>query len=87
MKTASLYNESLHLGESPIEIMEAVGSVAYNLRDDQLTADIVAECHELGRPVGAYSINDLARMPRLVQLGVDAIFTDWPDAMIDLLNE
>ena len=67
VKTASIYNEPLHLGKSPIEIMEEVGSVPYNLSDDELTADIVAECHEHGRPVGVYTINELACIPTLVK--------------------
>jgi glycerophosphoryl diester phosphodiesterase len=86
VKTASLYNELFHMGQSPIEIMEQVGSVAYNLRDDQVTVDIIAECHEHGRPVAIYTINDLARIPALVQMGIDAIFTDRPDVMLELLK-
>ena len=86
VKTASIYNEPFHLGKSPIEIMEEVGSAAFNVSDDELTADIVAECHEHGRPVGVYTINELARIPPLVQLGVNAVFTDRPDLMIGLVR-
>lgn len=85
VKTASIYSEPFHLGKSPIEIMEEVGSVAYIVADDQLTEDIVVECHGHGRPVGVYTINELARMPTLIQLGVDAVFTDRPDLVIGMV--
>ncbi len=83
VKTASLYNEQLHRGMGPVEIMEQVGSVALNLRHDQVTPDTVARCHEHGRPVAAYTVNRPELMQALFDLEVDALFTDRPDLMIE----
>ena len=86
VRTASLYNEVLHAGKSPIQIMEEVGSVALNLRHDQVTADMVAMCHRHGRAVAVYTVNQPAQMRALFDLEVDALFTDRPDAMIGLVK-
>lgn len=86
VKTASLYNEQLHKGISPVEIMEQVGSVAFNLRQDQVTSDAVAICHEHGRPVAAYTVNQPAQMRAMIELEVDALFTDRPDRMLGLVE-
>ena len=85
VKTASLYNEQLHRGRSLVEIMEQVGSVAFNLRHDQVNVDIVAMYHEHGRPIAVYTVNRPAQMRTLLDLKVDALFTDRPDLMIGLM--
>ncbi len=86
-KTASLYNDDLHRGMSPIEIMTAAGSQAFNVSRRKVGPEIVRETHRYGRPVAVYTINDEARMRRLIAMGVDALFTDRPDRMLRLLAE
>ncbi|HVS13821.1 MAG TPA: glycerophosphodiester phosphodiesterase family protein [Thermoanaerobaculia bacterium] len=83
--TASLYEETLHRGMSPIEVMEAVGSRAFNLSKQQVDGAIVAHCHAHRRPVAVYTVNELDEMRALLDLGVDALFTDRPDRMLELL--
>ncbi|HVS63431.1 MAG TPA: glycerophosphodiester phosphodiesterase family protein [Thermoanaerobaculia bacterium] len=83
--TASLYNRSLHRGRSPIEIMDAVGSRAFNLSRRQVRRRAVEHCHRHGRPVGVYTVNEPSEMRMLVEMGVDALFTDRPDLLIDVL--
>ena len=83
--TASLYNRSLHRGLSPIEIMDAVGSRAFNLSRRQVGRGVVELCHRHGRPVGVYTVNEPAEMRALAELGVDALFTDRPDLLIGVL--
>jgi glycerophosphoryl diester phosphodiesterase len=86
MRTASLYNEVLHAGKSPVQILEEVGSAALNLRHDQVTANMVAKCHEHGRPVAVYTVNQPVQMQALIDLEVDALFTDRLDVMIGLVR-
>jgi glycerophosphoryl diester phosphodiesterase len=86
VRTASLFNRHLHRGRSPVEVMEEVGSVGLNIRDSLVTAEIVISCHQHGRPVAVYTVNEPRRMRELMDLGVDALFTDRPDLMLDLLS-
>lgn len=69
-----------------MEIMEEVGSVALNLSDDQVSPEVLAECHKHGRLVGVYTINQPARARVLIGWGVDAIFTDRPHVMVGLVR-
>ncbi len=86
VRTASIYNEALHRQKGPVEIMEEVGSVAFNLDHDEVTADIVAESHARGRPVAVYTVDERSRMRSLIASGIDALFTDRPDVMIALVK-
>lgn len=48
------------------------------------TREFIAEAHERGLPVLAWTVDDPARMARLVQDGVDGIVTDRPDLALRL---
>lgn len=87
VKTASLYNARLQEQLSPREVMDAVGSMGFNLSRKQVDADVVAACHRLERPVAVYTVNETGEMERLLDLGVDAIFTDFPDRLIEVLAQ
>jgi glycerophosphoryl diester phosphodiesterase len=41
---------------------------------------------DAGLEVNVWTINDVARMRELIELGVDAIITDVPDVLRDLLS-
>jgi len=51
------------------------------------TAKAVALAHRLGLKVVAWTVNDVAWARRLVERGVDAIATDYPDVMARLRAE
>ncbi len=87
VKTASLYNRELHSGMGPVEVMDAVGSNGFNLSSKGITAEIVGLCHDAGRPVAVYTVNEKAEMKRQIALGVNALFTDRPDRMLEVLAE
>jgi glycerophosphoryl diester phosphodiesterase len=85
VKTASLYNAELQEDMAPEQVMEAVGSNGFNLSRRQVDAGIVEACHRLDRPVAVYTVNEIDEMKAMLELGVDAIFTDHPDRLIEVL--
>lgn len=87
VKTASLYNHDLHKGQSPLEVMAAVGSNGFNTRQKRITQQIVTACHRHRRPVAVYTVNTEKTMERLIALGVDALFTDYPDRLHKVLRQ
>jgi glycerophosphoryl diester phosphodiesterase len=85
--TASLFNRQLQKGMSPREVMDEVGSRGFSLSHEIINASIVEECHRLGRPVAVYTVNEVEKMKELIELGVDALFTDHPDRLLQLVGK
>lgn len=83
--TISLFNDDLHDGRDPLEIVMEVGSRGLNMSANRATAELVERCHAHGLPVGVYTVNSKRRMNRMIALGVHALFTDRPDRLIDVL--
>ncbi|MEE4270619.1 MAG: glycerophosphodiester phosphodiesterase family protein [Thermoanaerobaculales bacterium] len=83
--TASLHNKKIHTGRDPLEIVQEVGSRGFNISGQRLTPAMVDRCHRHGIPVAVYTVNDPAAMHRLMEMGVDAVFTDHPDRMIGIV--
>lgn len=86
VKTASLYNHDLQEGMSPEAVMNEVDSTGFNLSRRQVDTDLIEACHRLERPVAVYTVNEINEMKRVVDLGVDAIFTNYPDRLLDVLG-
>jgi glycerophosphoryl diester phosphodiesterase len=51
-----------------------------------ITERFVKAAHRAGMQVHVWTIDDVESMQRLVSLGVDGIFTNFPDRMLHLLN-
>ena len=86
IRTAVLFNNTLHKGQDPVEIVTAVGASVFNIKRTRLTKKMVRRCREHDIPVGIYTVNKPRRMRRMVKKGVDAIFTDHPDRVLEILN-
>lgn len=86
VKTASLFNAELQEGQSPEDVMAEVGSNGFNLSRQQIDASVVDACHRLKRPVAVYTVNEINEMERILDLGADAIFTDHPDRLLEVLG-
>lgn len=52
-----------------------------------LTPRFVRAAHARGMEVHPWTINEVEDMQRMIDLGVDGIMTDYPDRLIDLLEE
>jgi glycerophosphoryl diester phosphodiesterase len=51
-----------------------------------VTPEFVAAAHRLGLEVHVWTINDEAEMERLLDLGVDALMSDFPGRAVDVLR-
>jgi glycerophosphoryl diester phosphodiesterase len=85
IRTAVLYNKDLHQGLDPVEVVTGVGASVFNIKRVRLTPEMLRRCHESGIPVGVYTVNKKRHMRRTITLGVDAIFTDHPDRLLEVL--
>ena len=61
---------------------EALGAWSVNLDRRSVDAGIVAEARAAGYRVLAYTANEPAEICRLLDAGVDGIFSDYPDRVI-----
>jgi glycerophosphoryl diester phosphodiesterase len=86
IRTAVLYNKNVHEGLDAVEIVTDLGATALNIKRQRLTQKMLRRCRENHIPVGIYTVNTPRRMRRLVKKGIEAIFTDHPDRLIEILN-
>ncbi|MGL6252202.1 MAG: glycerophosphodiester phosphodiesterase, partial [Billgrantia desiderata] len=60
---------------------------ALGLRHNRITPNEIRLARELGYEVHAWTVNDRARMSQMIDLGVDAIITDYPDRLVELVDD
>jgi glycerophosphoryl diester phosphodiesterase len=65
-----------------IENAQKIGAMSVHLHLDAVTEDRVKQIHAAGFKVFVYTVNDPEDMRELVALGVDGIFTDFPDRAV-----
>lgn len=51
-----------------------------------LTAEFVRRARRLGLGVWAWTVDDLAALRRVAEMGVDALITNWPDRALEVFN-
>jgi len=64
-----------------------VGANFFSHRYQTLTPDLVDEARSHGLAMWAWTVNDAEAMQRMLSLGVDAILTDDPSTLKDLLAD
>jgi len=84
VRRASLYNQKLHAGMSPGEVMDQVGATVFSPSLKQVSPAMITDVHASGRAIMVYTVNREADMRRMLSLGVDGIFTDHPDVLLGL---
>ena len=66
--------------------MSSLGATAWAPWHEDLTERRVREAELRGLRVIAWTVNDPDRMTALIDMGVDAIVTDYPDILRDVLR-
>ena len=52
----------------------------------QVDERLVARAHGAGLAVNVYTVNEITAMRRMLELGVDGIFTNFPDRLRSLID-
>jgi len=86
IRTAVLYNTKFHKGQDAVEIVTDLGASVFNIKRQRLTKKMLRRCRDQEIPIGIYTVNDPRRLRRLVKKGINAIFTDHPDRLLEVLN-
>ena len=72
--------------QKSIERAKAVGAEALHPEVRLVDADLVKAAHDEGMAVYSYTVDDVDVMKRLIDLGVDGLFTNYPDRMRALVD-
>jgi glycerophosphoryl diester phosphodiesterase len=86
IRTAVLYNTKFHEGQDAVEIVTDLGATVFNIKRQRLTKKMRRRCRENNIPIGVYTVNEPRRMRRLVKKGINSIFTDHPDRLLEILE-
>ena len=70
----------------PSRLARTLGTSAYICGKEQVNAGIVEDAHAHDIPVACYSINTEKDLDRMLKLGVDAVVSDHPHRMRELLG-
>ncbi len=88
----SAVNEKFHRGilfekipENWIELAKEYSAWSVNLAYRDVSLEIVQTAHLHGFRVLAYTVNDPSDMRELESLGIDGIFSDFPDQMLSAI--
>ncbi|HEY8991866.1 MAG TPA: glycerophosphodiester phosphodiesterase [Luteolibacter sp.] len=60
-------------------LASALGAVSIHCRPEYATPALLARAHERGLKVFVFTVNDRRAIARLRDLGVDGVFTDYPE--------
>ncbi|GGC89313.1 glycerophosphodiester phosphodiesterase [Vreelandella lutescens] len=69
------------------EYAVGVGTNAIYQGQPVIDAAFIHQSQSNGLPVHVYTVNEQDEMERLMALGVNGLFTDYPDRLLELINE
>ena len=75
-----------HEALSLLDVIHRAGGSIWSCQHRDLTAPAIARARELGLAVWTWTVNTPADVDRCVDLGVDAVMTDWPDHLLNHLH-
>jgi glycerophosphoryl diester phosphodiesterase len=83
---AILYTAELYGDKHPIDIVKELKADAFNCSWKEIRKDWVDSLHHHKIPVNIYTVNADTLMHQMLDLGVDGIFTDYPDLLLQVLR-
>lgn len=84
-KIACLFDAN-SMSEQPWQYAQQIGAEAIHVHLLSVTTQLVDACHGHGMGLRVYTVNQTSDMQRLIELGIDGIFTDYPDRLLALLT-
>lgn len=70
---------------SSLELIKGAGGRIWSCQHRDLTPEAIARARELGLAVWTWTVNSQADLDRVLDLGVDAVTTDWPGHVVNCL--
>jgi glycerophosphoryl diester phosphodiesterase len=83
LKTGILYNANLY---QPWAYARQLKAAALHPKYTSVSSEIVAQAHQAGLLVNAWTVNEPVMVQRMVAAQVDAIITNYPDRVRDYLE-
>lgn len=68
------------------ELAQYLNAATININGNTVTRNQIEEYMEYQKPILAYTINDQMKAKELVRWGVDAVFSDNPDTIMEILS-
>ncbi|GAA0078475.1 glycerophosphodiester phosphodiesterase [Clostridium sp. CTA-5] len=82
IKTGALYWDCIF---EPYNYVQMLGANALHPEYNSVTREIVEKAHDNNLEVNVYTVNKKEDMKKMIDLGVDAIITNYPNILKDLL--
>ncbi|MCB1206901.1 MAG: hypothetical protein KDN18_21790 [Verrucomicrobiae bacterium] len=72
--------------DNDLETARACGFESLVIHQDGVDAEVISRVKESRFEVGAWTVNEPARMRELLELGIDRLYTDDPRTMLELIS-
>ncbi|MDD5476376.1 MAG: glycerophosphodiester phosphodiesterase family protein [Syntrophales bacterium] len=84
---AVLYDKKTQAGMLPSEIVAMLGADSFNCSHRELGKKWLADLRKNGISLNVYTVNDEISMRRLLESGVEGIFTNRPDVLKKVIDD
>lgn len=81
------YKKDFKPEKNVVEHAKKMNVYSINICKELVTKEMVDLAHKNNLNVYVYTVNSPAHMRKLIEFGVDAVFTDYPELMLEILNE
>src|SRR5262249_20615509 len=78
--------DAVRFGGSIVKAVRSAGGDGWFPMHRDATPERIREARDLGLKVGAWTVDERVEMKRFVELGLDAICTDHPDLLADVVK-